>query len=94
MVTGLDLVEWQLRVAAGEKLPLTQAQIPKLGHAFEARLYAECPEKGFLPSPGTVRRWRVPTGATEFNNYGDVRVDSGVQEGDEVCSLPLHRKIA
>ena len=59
-VTGLDLVEWQFRIAAGEKLPLTQAQVPLNGHAVEARLYAEDPERGFLPSTGKLHRAAIP----------------------------------
>ncbi len=78
MITGLDLVEWQLRVAAGERLPLVQADIRAHGHAVEARLYAEDPERGFLPSTGRLHRLRFP------ESLEHVRVDSGVQEGDEV----------
>ncbi len=59
MITGLDLVEWQLRVAAGEKLPLAQQEISAKGHAIEARIYAENPAKGFLPATGTISRWRA-----------------------------------
>ncbi|KAK9817790.1 hypothetical protein WJX72_002185 [[Myrmecia] bisecta] len=84
MVTGLDLVDWQLQVAAGGCLPLSQDQVQVQGHAFEGRLYAENPEKGFLPGAGQVRRWQVPDNATFFTTAGDVRVDSGVQEGDMV----------
>jgi 3-methylcrotonyl-CoA carboxylase alpha subunit len=76
-VTGLDLVEWQLRVASGEKLPLTQQQLKFDGHAVEARLYAEDPERGFLPSTGEVI-------ALKFPNSEGVRVDSGVEAGGEV----------
>jgi acetyl/propionyl-CoA carboxylase alpha subunit len=75
MVTGLDLVEWQIRVAAGEPLPLTQAQITLTGHAVEARLYAENPAAGFLPSTGPLEHFRLPDG---------VRIDSGVEQGDAI----------
>jgi 3-methylcrotonyl-CoA carboxylase alpha subunit len=74
-VTGLDLVEWQFRVAAGEKLPLTQTEIKMDGHAVEARIYAEDPANDFLPSTGTIVALEWPS---------DVRVDSGVEAGDEV----------
>jgi 3-methylcrotonyl-CoA carboxylase alpha subunit len=77
MITGLDLVEWQLRVAAGEPLPLAQDDIRANGHAIEARLYAENPDKGFLPSTGTIRTWREPTG-------DGVRVDTGFRAADVV----------
>jgi 3-methylcrotonyl-CoA carboxylase alpha subunit len=76
-VTGLDLVEWQFRIASGEKLPLTQQQVKFDGHAVEARLYAEDPEHGFLPSTGHVI-------ALEFPKSEGVRVDSGVEAGGEV----------
>ena len=75
-VTGLDLVEWQLRVASGEPLPLRQDQIRLDGHAVEARLYAESPASGFLPSTGPLKRFRLPG--------GDVRADSGVEEGGAI----------
>jgi len=75
MVTGLDLVEWQFRVAAGEPLPLRQDQIELNGHAVEARLYAENPSTGFLPSIGKLESFSLPT---------SVRVDTGVDEGDAI----------
>ncbi len=78
MITGLDLVEWQLRVADGEPLPLEQSQIMCRGHAVEARLYAEDPERGFLPSTGRIERLRFPS------HLEHVRIDTGVREGDEV----------
>ncbi len=78
MITGQDLVEWQLRVAAGEPLPLTQEALAIEGHAVEARLYAENPVNRFLPSTGTLHRLRLPE-ETEH-----VRVDTGVREGDTV----------
>ncbi len=83
MITGFDLVEWQLRVAAGEKLPASQEQLKINGHAFEARVYAENPEKGFLPSVGTLAHLRFPEHVT-FTTAGDVRVDSGVRQGDTI----------
>ncbi|KWH12702.1 3-methylcrotonyl-CoA carboxylase [Burkholderia territorii] len=83
MVTGLDLVEWQLRVAAGEPLPLKQEELRVQGHAIEARLYAENPARGFLPSTGTLKHLRLPEGV-EFAIGAPVRVDSGVREGDAI----------
>jgi len=77
MITGLDLVEWQLRVAAGEPLPLTQDDITFTGHAMEVRLCAEDPEADFMPQTGTIRAWRAPTGT-------GVRADHCVQAGGEV----------
>ena len=76
-VTGLDLVEWQLRVACGEKLPLTQNQIKQSGHAIEVRLYAENAEKGFLPVTGHI-------GAFETPHDDFVRMDTGVRSGDDI----------
>jgi 3-methylcrotonyl-CoA carboxylase alpha subunit len=83
MVTGLDLVEWQLRVASGEKLPLSQQELRVTGHALEARVYAENPAKGFLPSTGTLRHMHMPR-AVEFERGSAVRIDSGVREGDAI----------
>jgi acetyl/propionyl-CoA carboxylase alpha subunit len=74
-ITGLDLVEWQLRVASGEPLPLAQDQITMCGHAIEARLYAENPQTGFLPSTGPLTHLRLPD---------TIRVDSAVEQGGEV----------
>jgi 3-methylcrotonyl-CoA carboxylase alpha subunit len=76
-ITGLDLVELQLRVAAGEKLPFTQADIKPKGHAVEARVYAEDPEKRFLPSTGKLF-------ALKFPSADGIRIDTGVEEGGEV----------
>ncbi len=89
MITGQDLVEWQLRVAAGEALPLKQDQLRIDGHALEARIYAENPDKQFLPSTGTLRFLRTPP-AVQFMRGGDahgpagVRIDAGVREGDTI----------
>lgn len=78
MVTGLDLVAWQLQVAAGLPLPLAQEDVGRTGHAIEVRLYAEDPEAGFLPGSGRLERLRLPSPDAH------VRVDSGVVEGDTV----------
>ncbi|HUH60682.1 MAG TPA: acetyl/propionyl/methylcrotonyl-CoA carboxylase subunit alpha [Candidimonas sp.] len=82
MITGHDLVEWQLRVASGEALPVTQEQLSITGHAIEARIYAENPDKGFLPSIGTLTTLNFPPHVT-FQN-GDIRVDGGVRAGDTI----------
>ena len=78
MITGLDLVEWQLKVGAGEALPLAQEQIAIRGHALEARIYAEDPERGFLPSTGRLLHLAPPPESLH------VRVDSGVEQNDEI----------
>lgn len=77
-ITGTDLVEWQLRVASGEPLPLQQDQLQIRGHALEARLYAEDADRGFLPSTGTLRHLRLPAANAH------VRVDAGVEQGDAI----------
>ncbi|WP_432255613.1 acetyl/propionyl/methylcrotonyl-CoA carboxylase subunit alpha [Limimaricola sp. AA108-03] len=81
-ITGLDLVEWQIRVARGETLPLTQDELRIDGHAVEARLYAEDAERGFLPATGRLERLRFPQ-AARFER-GALRVDAGVTEGDAI----------
>jgi 3-methylcrotonyl-CoA carboxylase alpha subunit len=91
MITGLDLVEWQLRVACSEPLPKLAADLAIRGHAIEARVYAENPDKGFLPGTGTVKYLALPT-AVEFKRNAAqdggapaaVRIDSGVREGDAI----------
>ena len=75
LITGLDLVEWQLRIAAGESIDMAQNEVPRRGHAIEVRIYAENPRNRFLPSTGTLVHLQFP---------GDVRVDSGVTAGDAV----------
>ncbi|GAA1845322.1 acetyl/propionyl/methylcrotonyl-CoA carboxylase subunit alpha [Agromyces salentinus] len=79
LVTGVDLVEQQLRIAAGEPLPLQQEDVRLVGHAVEARVYAEAPERGFLPSTGEVLAWGAPTG-------DGVRVDAGIRGGQHVTA--------
>jgi len=82
MITGHDLVEWQLRVAAGQPLPVAQDALRIDGHAIEVRLYAENPDKNFLPSTGTLTHLSLPPHAAFAN--GDVRVDGGVRAGDTI----------
>jgi 3-methylcrotonyl-CoA carboxylase alpha subunit len=87
-ITGLDLVEWQLQVAAGRKLPQQQHELKIHGHAIEARLYAEDPRKGFLPSIGTLQRLR-------FGEGENIRIDAGVREADAVTPFydPMIAKV-
>jgi acetyl-CoA carboxylase biotin carboxylase subunit len=86
-ITGTDLVEWQLRVASGERLPKLQDELAIGGHAIEVRLYAEDPQTGFLPSTGKLEHFRIPD--------GKVRVDTGVREGDTVTPFydPMIAKV-
>ncbi len=77
LITGVDLVALQIRVAEGNELPLKQEDIQKNGHAIESRIYAEDPSENFLPSTGKLHKHRVPTG-------GNVRIDTGVEEGQEI----------
>jgi acetyl-CoA carboxylase biotin carboxylase subunit len=77
LVTGLDVVKWQIRIAANEALPFAQADVPQFGHAFECRINAEDPDHGFRPSPGTITGLRIPGGR-------GVRWDSHVQVGYRV----------
>ena len=88
LVTGIDLVEWQIRVAEGAVLPWSQADIHANGHAIEARLYAEDPSKDFLPATGPVLLWRSPSGE-------GIRVDDGIRSGDVVTTYydPMLAKI-
>ncbi len=83
-ITGQDLVEWQLRVAAGEKLPLQQDQLRIQGHAIEARICAENPDNNFLPATGTLHVYGLPACAAFERADDAVRVDSGVREGDTI----------
>jgi 3-methylcrotonyl-CoA carboxylase alpha subunit len=78
LITGVNLVEWQLRVAFGEKLPLTQDQLTLNGHAVEARVYAENPQKNFMPSVGRIKTWRTPEAVD------GLRIDAGYRDGDTV----------
>src|SRR6185436_13978356 len=85
-ITGEDLVEWQLRVASGERLPRTQDQLAIAGHAIEARLYAEDPAKGFLPSTGRL---------DHFDLGDEGRIETGVEEGDSISPFydPMIAKV-
>ncbi|XP_030765344.1 methylcrotonoyl-CoA carboxylase subunit alpha, mitochondrial isoform X1 [Sitophilus oryzae] len=78
MITGTDLVEWQIKVASGEELPVKQKDIPLRGHAFEARIYAEDPQGGFLPGAGPLEYLKTPLPSE------DVRIETGVRQGDDV----------
>jgi 3-methylcrotonyl-CoA carboxylase alpha subunit len=78
LITGVDLVEWQLRVAFGEALPLKQDEIRLKGHAVEARVYAENPARNFMPSVGRIRAWRMP------EETGGLRIDAGYTDGSNV----------
>jgi 3-methylcrotonyl-CoA carboxylase alpha subunit len=78
LITGIDLVEWQLRVAFGERLPLAQDQIKLNGHAIEARVYAENPQRNFMPSVGRIRTWHIP------EQGSGLRIDAGYRQGDAV----------
>lgn len=87
LITGQDLVAWQLQVAAGAPLPLTQAQLHCRGHAIETRIYAECPETGFLPATGTLQHLAWPEPHTQFHASqapSAIRIDSGVRSGDVI----------
>jgi len=88
LTTGLDLVQWQIRVAAGERFPYSQEQLTQRGHAIECRVYAEDPANGFLPSTGKLLQYLEPRGP-------GIRVDSGFRAGDEVTHFydPLLAKL-
>ena len=86
LITGVDLVEWQLRVAFGEKLPLAQDEIKLNGHAIEARVYAENPQKNFMPSVGRIKTWRTP------DAVDGLRIDAGYRE--RRCGVAVLRRHA
>ena len=92
LITGLDLVEWQLLVAAGQPLPLTQDQVTLTGHAMEVRLYAEDPANQFMPQTGPVHRWITPQ---DRNTNSDARIDHGIQQGSDISPFydPMLAKI-
>src|SRR5207244_4946234 len=89
MITGQDLVEWQLRVAAGEPLVMAQDQLALRGYAMEARVYAEDPERGFLPSIGRIAHLATPAESPRL------RIDTGVRAGDEITQYydPMIAKV-
>ena len=89
LITGQDLVEWQFRVAAGDGLPFDQNNIALNGHAIEVRLYAENPDKGFLPATGTLDRFSIG------KDYPGIRIDAGVEQGDSITPFydPMIAKI-
>ncbi len=89
MIAGIDLVEWQLRVASGEPLPEKQAELQRYGHAIEVRLYAEDPAKGFLPAIGRIAHLAWP------GNLSNMRIDSGVRGGDRISTYydPMIAKV-
>jgi len=91
LITGLDLVQWQFLVAAGEPLPLSQDQIKLKGHAIEVRLYAEDPRNSFMPQTGIVADWHTP----EDENRAGIRIDQGIQKGQEVSQFydPMLAKV-
>ena len=93
MVTGFDLVQWQLRVADGEPLEMAQKDLQLGGHAIEARLYAEDPAAGFLPATGVVGRWQVP--GSEAGDSCKIRVDTGISDGQVVSPFydPMLAKV-
>ncbi len=92
LITGLDLVEWQLLVASGHPLPLSQDQVTLTGHAMEVRLYAEDPANQFMPQTGPVYRWITPL---DRNTHSDARIDHGIQQGSDVSPFydPMLAKI-
>jgi 3-methylcrotonyl-CoA carboxylase alpha subunit len=93
MITGLDLVEWQIRIANGQKLPiLSQKDIPLKGHSMEARVYAEDPDNNFLPQSGKISVLREPK---ELMLDGTIRIDTGIREGDKITTFydPMIAKV-
>ncbi|KLN61284.1 acetyl-CoA carboxylase [Kiloniella spongiae] len=84
LITGIDIVEWMIRVAAGEKLGLTQDEVKLEGWAVESRVYAEDPLRNFLPSIGRLVRYEAPESDEEYNGRPVIRVDTGVEEGSEI----------